>query len=80
MFDKLQLCLCDVYCYFLLIMICWMDNDVYGYVNNVVYYSYFDIVVNEYLICVGVFDVEYGQMIGLVVEMQCNYFVLFVFL
>lgn len=41
-------------------MICWMDNDVYGYVNNVVYYSYFDIVVNEYLICVGVFDVEYG--------------------
>ncbi|PMS20388.1 thioesterase [Trinickia dabaoshanensis] len=52
----------------------WMDNDVYGHVNNVVYYSYFDTVVNEYLIRAGVLDVEHGATIGLVVETQCNYF------
>ncbi|NML29652.1 acyl-CoA thioesterase [Paraburkholderia antibiotica] len=52
----------------------WMDNDVYGHVNNVVYYSYFDTVVNEYLIRAGVLDFEHGTTIGLVVETQCNYF------
>ncbi len=52
----------------------WMDNDVYGHVNNVVYYSYFDTVVNHYLIAQGVLDVERGAVIGLVVETQCNYF------
>ncbi|PFW65991.1 thioesterase, partial [Bacillus sp. AFS075960] len=50
----------------------WMDNDVYGHVNNVVYYSYFDTVVNAYLIGAGVLDVERSQTIGLVVETQCN--------
>ncbi len=44
----------------------WMDNDVYGHVNNVVYYSYFDTVVNEYLIRSGVLDIERSQAIGLV--------------
>jgi len=51
-----------------------MDNDVYGHVNNVVYYSYFDTVVNEYLIRAGVLDIEHGETIGLVVETQCSYF------
>jgi acyl-CoA thioester hydrolase len=52
----------------------WMDNDVYGHVNNVVYYSYFDTVVNQYLIEQGVLDIERSQVIGLVVETQCRYF------
>ena len=52
----------------------WMDNDAYGHVNNVVYYSYFDTVVNEYLIREGVLDVERSDVIGLVVETQCRYF------
>jgi acyl-CoA thioester hydrolase len=52
----------------------WMDNDAYGHVNNVVYYSWFDTAVNAYLIEAGVLDVEHGSTIGLVVETQCNYF------
>jgi acyl-CoA thioester hydrolase len=52
----------------------WMDNDVYGHVNNVVYYSYFDTVVNQYLLEQGVLDIERSTVIGLVVETQCNYF------
>jgi acyl-CoA thioester hydrolase len=52
----------------------WMDNDAYGHVNNVVYYSYFDTVVNQYLLDCGVLDIERGPTIGLVVETQCNYF------
>ena len=52
----------------------WMDNDVYGHVNNVVYYSYFDTVVNGYLISSGALDIEKSQVIGLVVETQCRYF------
>ncbi|MDZ7811747.1 MAG: thioesterase family protein [Ideonella sp.] len=52
----------------------WMDNDVYGHVNNVVYYSYFDTAVNGYLIEAGALDIDHGEVIGLVVETQCNYF------
>lgn len=52
----------------------WMDNDAYGHVNNVVYYSYFDTVVNEWLIREGLLDVEKGERIGLVVETGCHYF------
>lgn len=52
----------------------WMDNDAYGHINNVVYYSYFDTVVNRYLIEAGVLDVQHGAVIGLVVETHCNYF------
>jgi acyl-CoA thioester hydrolase len=48
-------------------------------VNNVVYYSYFDTVVNEYLIRAGALDIEHGTTIGLVVETQCNYFAPLVF-
>jgi acyl-CoA thioester hydrolase len=52
----------------------WMDNDVYGHVNNVVYYSYFDTVVNQYLIQQEVLDIETSDVIGLVIETRCNYF------
>ncbi|HTI19171.1 MAG TPA: thioesterase family protein [Trinickia sp.] len=69
----------STYRHFLSIPTRWMDNDVYGHVNNVVYYSYFDTVVNEYLIRTGVLDIERSQTIGLVVETQCNYFLPFVF-
>lgn len=52
----------------------WMDNDVYGHVNNVVYYSWFDTAVNAYLIEQGALDIQQGEAIGLVIETQCNYF------
>lgn len=52
----------------------WADNDAYGHVNNVVYYAWFDTVVNRWLIERGLLDVEKGETIGLVVETRCNYF------
>jgi acyl-CoA thioester hydrolase len=52
----------------------WNDNDVYGHVNNVVYYSYFDTVVNKFLIDGNSLDIENSDIIGLVVETQCQYF------
>ncbi len=52
----------------------WMDNDAYGHVNNVVYYSWFDTAVNAFLIEQGVLDIEHSETIGLVIETQCNYF------
>jgi acyl-CoA thioester hydrolase len=52
----------------------WMDNDAYGHVNNVTYYSYFDTAVNRYLIKQGALDLASSEVIGLVVENQCRYF------
>jgi acyl-CoA thioester hydrolase len=52
----------------------WMDNDVYGHINNVVYYSWFDTAVNAHLIDHGALDIHRGAVIGLVVESHCNYF------
>jgi acyl-CoA thioester hydrolase len=52
----------------------WSDNDIYGHVNNVVYYSWFDTAVNGYLIEQGVLDIHRGPFIGLVVQTQCHYF------
>ena len=52
----------------------WADNDVYGHVNNVVYYLWFDTVVNEFLIANGTLDIHAGDTIGLVIESHCNYF------
>lgn len=52
----------------------WIDNDAYGHINNVVYYEFFDTVVNGYLLAQGVLDIANGPVIGLVVETQCNYF------
>jgi acyl-CoA thioester hydrolase len=62
------------YPHFLSINTRWSDNDVYGHVNNVVYYSYFDTVVNEYLVRQGALDLAAGTVIGLVVETHCSYF------
>jgi acyl-CoA thioester hydrolase len=61
------------YRYFLPIATRWMDNDVYGHVNNVVYYAYFDTVINRYLIAEGGLDIERGAAIGLCVESHCKY-------
>ncbi|WP_420996126.1 acyl-CoA thioesterase [Cupriavidus sp. 30B13] len=52
----------------------WMDNDAYGHVNNVTYYSYFDTAVNKYLIDGGALDIHAGKIVGLVVETGCSYF------
>ena len=56
---------------FLAIPTRWMDNDNYGHVNNVAYYSYFDTVVNEHLINEGGLDIHDGAAMGLVVETRC---------
>jgi acyl-CoA thioester hydrolase len=64
----------DTYRHFQAIPTRWMDNDVYGHVNNVVYYSYFDTVVNQYLIQQRALDIDNSQVVGLVVETGCQYF------
>lgn len=51
----------------------WMDNDAYGHVNNVTYYSYFDTAVNEHLIHAGGLDIRGAPVIGLVVETFCRF-------
>jgi acyl-CoA thioester hydrolase len=61
------------YRWFLTIPTRWMDNDVYGHVNNVVYYSYFDTVVNRMLIAEGLLDIEHSPNIGLCVESHCAF-------
>ena len=62
------------YRHFMTITTRWMDNDVYGHINNVQYYSYFDTAVNRFLIDQGVLDIHHGDVIGLVVETHCNFF------
>ena len=52
----------------------WMDNDIYGHMNNVVHYSLFDTAVNGWLIEQGVLDIHRGSQVGLVVETGCRYF------
>jgi acyl-CoA thioester hydrolase len=52
----------------------WMDNDVYGHVNNVHYYSYFDTAVNGWLLERGLLAIESSPVVGLVVETGCTYF------
>jgi acyl-CoA thioester hydrolase len=64
----------SAYGWFLPITTRWMDNDAYGHVNNVVYYAYFDTVVNRYLIDHGVLEIGKSPVIGLVVETGCQYF------
>ena len=51
----------------------WSDNDIYGHVNNVTYYSYFDTVINEYLIREGGLDIRGGAVVGYCVESNCRY-------
>ena len=52
----------------------WMDNDIYGHVNNVQYYAYFDTAVNAFLIARGVLDIHQGAIVGFVVDSGCSYF------
>jgi acyl-CoA thioester hydrolase len=59
--------------HFLAIPTRWMDNDIYGHVNNVTYYSYFDTAVNEHLIRAGGLDIANGPAIGVVVETSCTF-------
>lgn len=51
----------------------WMDNDLYGHVNNATYYSFFDTVINRYLIDAGGLDISGGPIIGLAVETHCQF-------
>lgn len=64
----------DRYRHFITITTRWMDNDVYRHVNNVVYYSFFDTAVNEYMMREGVLDLKECPVICLVVETGCQYF------
>jgi acyl-CoA thioester hydrolase len=59
--------------HFLVIPTRWMDNDVYGHLNNVVYYALFDTVINRYLIDAGGLDIEAGAVIGVAVETGCRF-------
>jgi acyl-CoA thioester hydrolase len=61
------------YRHFLAIPTRWMDNDSYGHVNNVTYYSYFDTVVNEHLIRAGGLDIRDDSAVGIVVETMCRF-------
>ena len=51
----------------------WADNDVYGHVNNVEYYAFFDTVINAWLIREGGLDIQAGETIGLCAESHCEY-------
>ena len=62
------------YRHFLKIPTRWSDNDIYGHVNNVRYYSFFDTAVNGHLIATGALDIHRGAVIGFVVETRCTYF------
>jgi acyl-CoA thioester hydrolase len=64
----------DDYQHFQPITTRWHDNDIYGHVNNVVYYSYFDSAVNTYLIEEGGLDIHTGAVVGFVVSSSCDYF------
>lgn len=59
--------------HFLVVPTRWMDNDVYGHVNNAVYYSYFDTVINRYLIDEGGLDFQNGKVVGIAVESMCRF-------
>jgi acyl-CoA thioester hydrolase len=59
--------------HFSVITLRWKDNDVYGHVNNVEYYSFFDTVINDFLIRVGGLDIHDGDVIGLCVDSQCTF-------
>ncbi|MEO8367239.1 MAG: acyl-CoA thioesterase, partial [Pseudoxanthomonas sp.] len=63
----------DQYRYFLPLTTRWKDNDIYGHVNNVEYYSYFDTVINTYLIREGGLDIHQGPVIGLCAESHCKF-------
>ena len=59
--------------HFLAIPTRWIDNDIYGHVNNVIYYSYFDTVINQFLIEAGGLDPQEGAVVGIAVETGCRF-------
>lgn len=59
--------------HFLQVQTRWMDNDLYGHVNNVVYYSYFDTIINRYLIEAGGLDIHRAAIIAVAVETMCRF-------
>ena len=63
----------EAYRYFIPVTTRWMDNDLYGHVNNVTYYSYFDTAANRFLIEEGGLDIHEGPVVGVVVESKCSY-------
>ena len=63
----------DRYPHFTQVQTRWADNDLYGHVNNVTYYSYFDTVVNCYLIDRGGLDIQEGKIVGVAVETMCRF-------
>ncbi len=63
----------DRYPHFMTLQTRWSDNDIYGHVNNVTYYSYFDTVVNCFLIDAGGLDIQTGDVIGVAVETMCKF-------
>jgi acyl-CoA thioester hydrolase len=69
----------DCFPHFLTIPTRWMDNDIYGHVNNVIYYAYFDTVINAYLIREGGLDIHDGEVIGVCAESACQYKAAFAF-
>lgn len=63
----------DHYRWFVPVTTRWMDNDLYGHVNNVIYYSWFDTVANRFLIEEGGLDIHQGDVIAYIVHSQCHY-------
>tara|TARA_B110000003_G_scaffold152808_2_gene153520 strand:- start:32286 stop:32723 length:438 start_codon:yes stop_codon:yes gene_type:complete len=61
------------YKYFQVITTRWSDNDIYGHVNNITYYSYFDTATNQYLIDHAGFDIQNAPIVGFIVHSNCNY-------
>src|SRR5690606_38719053 len=61
------------FAYILKIPTRWMDNDIYGHVNNALYYAFFDTVINRFLILEATLDIHAGEVIGLAVESQCQF-------
>jgi acyl-CoA thioester hydrolase len=62
------------YNYFCQLSTRWNDNDIYGHMNNIIYYALFDTAVNKWLIKNKLIDIKSGQNIGLIVQSGCNYF------
>ncbi len=62
------------YNYFCELSTRWNDNDIYGHMNNIIYYALFDTAVNKWLIKNKLVDIKNGQNIGLIVQSGCNYF------
>ena len=61
------------YSHFLAIPTRWIDNDIYGHVNNALYYAFFDTAINQYLIDEGGLDIHRGPVIAFAAESQCRY-------